>query len=696
MFLRLFFQLSLFFMPVLFFPACSNSNSGRMAPAGQAEANSCKGPQKITAINKYYVYDLSGYADEGKGDPFNLFDENAYVDPREDNKAVSAASAYIPVTDPQPGLHKEIYFPLNKGSRIVTDLQTPYKLSEVYVYDRSYSSDSVWIYTGTMKHWNQRAAFTTRGDPAQWGWRRFSLDDSAQYIMIRFSSFETKLTEMVLYGCPYGKIPQPSPTVYSGLRLPKKSMKEFLGANYFSEAEPEWVRPFYYNRVYTFAAYFDNDTVNDYPNNRIDLRHFGFWNTGLREYSYFMDGLRRANGARTWYSVRGPSLAMARKGFTDKDRPVTRPGMNSEDPLSYARHAGMMWHLAAFFGNTRVDTNLLSLSHSPRRSGLGSMSLYENGNEEDAWWVGDKYCSPMEYFAQSSADYDGAEGAIGNRAGIKKADPGSDLMTSGVIGLDTNRIKVYRFLCNTLRNDKAFLWQGGIQYHHYSNNGHEAITPEEDSLRWKLTRVRDFTYRMEPGVECILGENGYDKGRGSMQAAPLLPGSTAAQSQGILILRSINATAFSGFDRYVLYWLRDYDDENDPRIYLTSGVMRVFSSKNVKYYPGWYYISTFVNRLGNFVPDAILREKGDVWIYKYRHVSSPDSVAYFIYCPTRNGTHASQYPLKLDGRPYSGNAEEIYFSDDSPTGRQTTRVIENGIVRVDVEERPKLVMVVEK
>ena len=91
----------------------------------------------------------------------------------------------------------------------------------------------------------------------------------------------------------------------------------------------------------------------------------------------------------------------------------------------------MMWHLAAFFGYYPVDTNLLSLSHEPRQSGRGSMSLYENGNEEDADWVGNKYCSPYEYFAQSSADWDGDEGRLGRRSGIHAANPEARLMMSG-------------------------------------------------------------------------------------------------------------------------------------------------------------------------------------------------------------------------------------------------------------------------
>src|ERR1700689_1438900 len=82
-----------------------------------------EGFQKITAIYKENVYDLSGYADEGAGNPFNLFDENAYVDPRSDK---SRSENYIPEPDPQPRSHPEIYFPAKKGNRIVADLQIPY------------------------------------------------------------------------------------------------------------------------------------------------------------------------------------------------------------------------------------------------------------------------------------------------------------------------------------------------------------------------------------------------------------------------------------------------------------------------------------------------------------------------------------------------------------------------------------------
>ena len=71
-------------------------------------------------------------------------------------------------------------------------------------------------------------------------------------------------------------------------------------------------------------------------------------------------------------------------------------------------------------------------------------------------------------------------------------------------------------------------------------------------------------------MECILGEYGYDKNQMSRQATPILPGRSAAESQAILLIRGINAAAFSGFDKMMIYWMKDDADENNPNTYLTS------------------------------------------------------------------------------------------------------------------------------
>jgi hypothetical protein len=662
----------------IFFAACSSSTNERK----RADTRLI---QKIS-IQPEQVYDLSGYAGGGGGNPYSLFDENAVVDPRYDR----SPDGFVPITNCQPTIHPAIYFHGREGNRIVVDLKSPYALREIYYYDRSQTADSCWICTGRLQKWKTVSAFVTGSATGTGGWRKISLNEETRFLMIRFSSYETAITEMVLYGFPSGIIPAPD-TARKHKGFTKSSLDQFLGVNYIMENDPAYLRPFHYSRLYNFALDYDNDTTRNENQVRFNMLHYGYFNKARGKYVFNIDTLQQVNQGNIWFSIRGVSKWMSDLGFTDKDRPVNWPALNTEDPASYSRHAEMMWHLSAFFGYNPVDTNLLSLSNSPRISGRGSMDIFENGNEEDASWVGNKYCSPYEYYAQSTADWDGDEGRLGRRHGIHDADPRARLMMSGLTGLDTNRVRLYRFLCTNLRRDSSFIWQGGIQYHYYAQRNGKGISPEEDSMRKRLTSVADFSYRMAPAVKCFLGENGYDKSPASWQRTPVIPGLSASQSQGIMLLRSINATFFSGFDAYILYWLKDGNPEDDPRVYLTSGILRAMPDGKTLLYPGWYYISTLVNRLGKYRPDQIIREDGDVRIYRYRNIVYPDSVAYFIYKPTVNGSSLSKFTL-VTGEVSGNVLRKISFYDDSDRGKEEIIPVAEGRIQLSVEEKPCLLL----
>ncbi len=637
-------------------------------------------------ITRDQVFDLSGYAGGGGANPFNLFDENAYVDPRYEK----SPDAFIPVTNCQPTIHPAIYFHGTEGNRIVVDLKIPYSIKEIYLYDRSHQSDSCWLYTGNLIKWNRVASFTTISEPGERKWKKITLDDETRFVMIRFSSYETSITEMVLYGIPFQPVPEAENFSLSK-GLTKTPLKQFLGVNYIMEDEPRWLKPFHFSRLYNFALDYDNDSSRDEKRVRFNMLHYGYYDKQKGKYVFNIDTLKNINHGNIWYSIRGVSKWMSDLGFTDKDRPLNRPMLNSEDPENYSRHAGMMWNMAAFFGYNKTDTNLLSLSHEPKQTGRGSMDLYENGNEEDANWVGNKYCSPYEYFAQSTADWDGDEGRLGVSHGIHTADPVAQLMMSGLTGLDTNRVKVYRFISENLRNDQKFIWQGGIQYHYYAQKDGHGISPEADSLRWRLSKVAECSYRIAPGVKCFLGENGYDKSPSSRQSTPLIPGLSAAQSQGIMLIRSINATFFSGFDAYILYWLEDGNPEDDPRTYLTSGILRRMPDGKTKAYPGWYYITTLINHLGNYMPDKVISENGDVWIYRYRNSQVQDSVAYFIYKPSVTGSQSFSYSLNI-GKATGNEVHKIGFLDNSEWGKEENLLFSEGKVHLLVDEKPILIL----
>lgn len=697
------FRISSLLFAVVFLLSCRHAETQSAIAGKRINAAFCPTPQKITAIYKDNVYDLSGYEGVAGNSPFNLFDENAMVDPR----VRQVSDDYHPSTSPHPIMTGSLYYPPGRGNRIVVDLQTAYKLSEVYLYDMSRESDSVWIYTGDMQHWKLKVALSTKGDITQFGWRKLTISDSSRYIMIRFNSWLANITEAVFYGCPYGTIPPPPSRSYSGKKLPPKTIREFLGVNTYQAVALQWMKPFQNIRMYAQADHFDNDSTREFPNQLFNLAAEGWWNGAVQDYTYFADSIARYTQGRLWYSILGVPYWMKKKGFDDRDRPITRLGMDKEDPFSYARHANMLWNMAALFGNTPVDTNLIQVYNRPRFSGRKTMSLFENGNEVDASWVGDKYCNPVEYFAVSSADYDGHEGKMGKFMGIKNADAGSELMMSGLAGLDTNRVRVLNFLCKTLRKDGKFLWQGGIQYHCYAVDGKgrfaaedfaytsRGASPEEYRLREKLAQVRDYTYRVQPGVECVLGEFGYDKSRTSKVSAPLVKGFNARQSQGIMLLRGINAVSFSGFDKLILYWIKDDYPDDEPAIFVTSGVIRQVKQDVWEPLPAWFYISTLVNRLGDYVPEKIVSEKGDVWIYQYRNKLDPHSVAYFVYCPSYSGKKVDNYSLAL-GSKAVGQATAVTMADQSESGKETLLPVNNGKVTIQVNEVPQLIFVRER
>ena len=639
---------------------------------------------KINGITADDLYDLSGSAASGGGDPFRLFDEQ--TDP-------ANGIPGDPKTHPSPPAKIDCFYPAGKGLRMVVDLHDLYKLTDIYVFDRSFESDSVWIYSGSLQNWKLETSFATTSHTATWGWLHFPVKASSRFLMIRFNSYKTIITEMALYGDIQQRLP---PAPEKKLEpLPPPTLREFAGTNTYDYVAPELLQPFSQVRLYQQLDYFDTDTVNAYPKNVLSLNKFNA--APARQLEAFADSLRRRGGS-LWTSIRGLPVALEKKGFNEKDKPVSVPGMDTEDPLSYGRHARTLWNLAAVFGHTKVDTRLLAFNDKARKTGLGLIDRFENGNEEDAYWT--KYFwTPMDYFAISSADYDGAEGRLGPGHGIFAADKKSRLMTSGMITFDTGRVRTLNFLCRELRKDRQFIWKAGVQYHYYCNaeksnlrTPEKGISPEADHLREKMARVRAFHDRLLPGIPLILGENGYDRNQQSWQRTPLIPGLTTGQSQGILLIRSLFAAFMSGFDGYNQYMMRNaVNDENVPGPYATSGMVGGPATNTV--YPAWYYWSAVVSRLGNFTPDAVITESGPVWIYRLSNRAAPGKKAWVLWSPTVDGTVIKNFKLIVPSFQ-DQHFSVFHLADNNPAGAVEPGMFNQGSVLLSVGESP--VMLIEE
>ncbi len=639
-------------------------------------------PHKITGITSDDVIDLSGSQASGGGNPMALFDEN--MDP-------ANGITGDPKTQPAPLAKANIFYPAGRGLRIVIDLHDAYALTDLYLYDRAFEADSVWLYTGEMNNWKLAAAYRTAGTSAAWGWKNFRVTSSSRYVMIRLNSYLAVISEMVLYGNIQQKIAREKlPRLPA---LPAPTLRAFAGTNIYDNVPTSLMAPFNPIRYYTQMDYFDTDTVNAYPKNKLSLNRWKLpQGDQLR---YYADSLHRM-GNHLWMSIRGVPTCLQRKGINERDKPVTIPGMNTEDPLSYGRHAKTFWNMAAMFGKTKIDTNLIDVNDVPRFSGLGLMDRFENGNEEDGYWT-NYYWLPTDYFAASSADYDGHEGKLGKKHGLHTADSNSKLMMSGMVQLDTSRVKTLYFLCRQLRKDQKFIWEGGVQYHYYCSDATDnlkpptkGISPEADHLREKLAKVRAFHDRLLPGIPVILGENGYDRDLRSWYSTPLLPGYSAAQSQGIMCIRSLMAAFMAGFDGYNQYMMRTATNfEDAPGPFATSGM--IGGPANHIIYPAWYYWSTFIQQLGDYQPDAIISESGPVWMYRLKNRTNPGKKAFVLFSPTTNGSLVKNFSFK----PEVNNNQAINIvrlADKNPSGATEKVNITANAVQLDVGESPVIVL----
>ena len=94
------------------------------------------------------------------------------------------------------------------------------------------------------------------------------------------------------------------------------------------------------------------------------------------------------------------------------------------------------------------------------------------------------------------------------------------------------------------------------------------------------------------------------------------------------------------------------------------------------------------------MPDSIVSEKGDVWIYRYRHQTQPDSMAYFVYCPTTIGKKINGFTIPAETK--MSLATEVTFDDQSVNGKMKSLKIVNGRLVVDFSEVPKFILLSRK
>jgi len=605
-----------------------------------------------------------------QGDAGQLVDEQALAgDP-------AAGAGGKPLTQWFPGW-SSWYYPAGA----VIDLGVSYDITKISLYDIN-GTGNVTFYAGKPNAWTP--LFTDPQTSYQ-TWNNHTVVARTRYIRVVLAG-ATIPGEIVMYGTPLGAVPAPPAAVVP----PAPLMDKFVGVNGFIDdpigrlAAAGTVREYH---TWGWDESNGDPSYPGYPNNKnkFSPSYAGGWDFDLYYANLFGYGLTASpclQGSVSWLTTGGD------------DKPVPA-GADPTLPSSYAAHADHMYQLAARYGSKVTADGLLKLAaDQPRKSGLNTLSYFENWNEENKWWEGrSAYFSPYEFAAMCSADYDGHRGAMGTTVGVKNADPKALMVMGGLAEASVDYLKAIKLWSDF--NRAGSIPFDVINFHHYSTDaGGQAsattgISPEADGLKAKMAAIVDYRNRYIRGKKVWVSEFGYDTNPGSPFRAPAIGSHSAEEVQGQWIVRSYLALAAAGVDAAEVYMLRDVDPASTTQ-FATSGLT---SSKDTGWIPkaSWYYVYTLKNRLTGFQFDSeVPSGNPNVLIYRFKQANTTNAV-YAVWSPTSNDTTVPAYRLAL--RSGESTATLVTMQKGVRDGVASPLTVTGGAVNVNVSETPVFVQV---
>lgn len=610
-----------------------------------------------------------------KGDARMLIDEQFISgDP-------AAGSGGSPETVFFPGWpHQDIYYPAD----VIIDLGVNHNLSSIWVFDVN-DSDTLRIFTGSPAGWTEAGYLFLNQYNA---WQSFVLNVDSRFVMLRFRSPACRIAELVLYGNALGTpSPPPQPTAH-----PPKVMQQLIGLNAFVDDPLLRIKAAGSLREYHDWQWDEGNidtTYPGYPNNQYAWSPSWVSGPGWGwDFDAFYAQMKNA-GISVNPVLQGAAPYIT--GFTDsltQHKPITG-GKNPLLPSSYIEHADYTFQFAARYGKTPVPAGMLKLKPGqPVVSGLGLIDYLENWNEPDKWWFGrGGYFHPFEFAAMCSADYDGHQGSLGPGKGMKAADPQIKMVMAGLASLNLEYVRCMKLWSDF--NRTAGFPADVINFHHYSQNGQHGISPEADSLKFKLKELVDWRNKYLPGKEIWLSEFGYDTNPESAIASRPIGNTDAQEVQGRWLLRSLLAAAAAGVDRAHIFMLRDVNHP-DPNIYNSSGLTgEIWFGHQPK--KSWFYVKTFTKLLHNHYFSGE-RNTTDNRVLTYRFASAnADTLTDAIWCITSENLVIENYshPAGLPAGNWLTTVYRLVNNDTIPISQ--TPAWNNGNIMLTVGELPLFV-----
>lgn len=628
--------------------------------------------QNIIPLKPEMLINLSA-----KGDASLLINEPKTAgDPKKDGKTGTPIGNFF-------GSHNNIYYPI----RVVIDLGAQHSLSDIFVFD-THNKDTLKIYTGTPAKWD-KAGYISLGSYNKWS--SLSLMTRTRYVMLEFPSTKANISEIVLYGKALEAASPFPPRIYHKPPL----FESFLGINGLHNQPLQKLSCVGAVREYHPWQWDEGNedlSYEGYPNNQ-----FG-WNPS------WVGGKWPWNFDKTYSNFQTVRLDVSpclqqtapymQREEGKKDWKPISAGDNPELPSSYKEHARYMYQFAARYGSTKVPTqNLMLKPGNSKTSGMGLIKYVENGNEPDKWWRGrEGYFTAFELAAMCSADYDGHLGSLGAGYGAKTADPNIKFVMAGLAEMSLEYIQAMKLWSDTYRNGS--FPADVINLHHYSNvsggqeaNLKEAISPEDDSLKYKLAKIVEYRDRYLPGKEIWLSEFGYDTNPNSPQGVKPIGNNDVFEVQAQWLVRSYLEIAAAGLDRAHVYFFADLNAKN-PNKFNSSGVV---SEKWNKFQPkvSWFYIYCMKNALSGYrFASEITSSNPDVNIYKFEK-DNDASCIYVAWCKTSINKQIANYQLNIEDNE---GVKILELSATETSAKESdARLDSKGNILLNLSERPILI-----
>lgn len=529
--------------------------------------------------------------------------------------------------------------------KVLVEFEEPQYLSKIRFYD--------WVGKPNLTFKTIGGTVLLKKELGLYGqWQEWDITHQEKISNLTFEISDIQgdrpITELEFYGSDMEPEPPLPPIKFSGDALK-------LGVNGFHWV-PQELNPTSNLRMYQmFEWTWRSDGVLFEPN----------WING--NYDSYLQGAKD-KGKTVIYCINKIPFWMSNQSTSDWQwSRIHRDGKNGSDPFSYKEVGEYAWQVTARYGSKSYPSEFLDISQEEKypnfpltvpKSGLNLISYLELENEPDRPWNEPLYkYSPQELAALMSAIWDGHEGKLGPKVGVKNADPNIKVVLPGLSTLNVWYISEMKKWFESNRVDKKFC-ADVLNFHHYCNlsnpwpgievnlvNGF-GISPDDDHLEFRLQETNLWCRSNLPQCQVWFSEFGYDTSPPStiLSQYPQLYGNkTAVELQGQWLLRTYLIGLATGIDKIFMFNLCDENSSQSGYVFGSSGLLssEVTSFKKKQ---SWKDLDWLVREITGFKFYKDRTINPNIRIFEFRNRLQSK---YFYYCPTSNGSTSE---FKIGGK----------------------------------------------